>query len=53
MVQQRYQAGMISYLEVVVAQNLRLAAAQSIVQLQQKQMQNSAQLIAALGAGWG
>lgn len=52
-VQQRYQAGMISYLEVVVAQNLRLAAAQSIVQLQQKQMQNSAQLIAALGAGWG
>ncbi|TCM67029.1 NodT family efflux transporter outer membrane factor (OMF) lipoprotein [Acinetobacter calcoaceticus] len=48
-VTRRYQAGMISYLEVVVAQNQRLEAEQNTVQRQQRQMQNSVQLIAALG----
>lgn len=51
-VTQRYNAGLISYLEVVTAQNLRLQAEQDRLKLQQRQMINSMQLIAALGTGW-
>jgi NodT family efflux transporter outer membrane factor (OMF) lipoprotein len=45
----RYSAGLVSYLEVVTAQNLRLQAEQTTLQLQLSQMNNTAQLIAALG----
>ena len=40
-----------SYLEVVTAQNLRLQAQQTTLQLQQLQLNNAAQLVAALGGG--
>ncbi len=45
----RYNAGLVSYLEVISAQNLRLQAEQATLQLQQSQLNNTAQLIAALG----
>ena len=45
----RYKAGLVSYLEVISAQNLRLQAEQTILQLQQSQLNNTAQLVAALG----
>lgn len=48
-VTRRYRAGLVSYLEVVTAQNLRLQAEQSTLQLKQLQLKNTAQLIAALG----
>lgn len=51
-VMNRYKAGIISYLEVVTAQNLRLEADQAYVELQQLQMQNTMQLVAALGTSW-
>ena len=38
---------------LVTAQNLRLQAEQDRLELQQRQMINSMQLIAALGTGWG
>lgn len=47
----RYNAGLVSYLEVVTAQNLRLQAEQTTLQLQQLQLNNVAQLVAALGGG--
>lgn len=52
-VTQRYNSGLVSYLEVVTAQNLRLQAEQDRLELQQRQMINSMQLIATLGTGWG
>lgn len=48
-VMRRYNAGLVSYLEVVTAQNLRLQAEQSALELQQIQLKNTAQLITALG----
>jgi len=45
----RYNAGLVSYLEVVTAQNLRLQAEQSTLELQQMQLKNTAQLMTALG----
>ncbi|AOA58463.1 efflux transporter outer membrane subunit [Acinetobacter larvae] len=51
-VTRRYQAGLVSYLEVVTAQNLRLNNEQQSLQLQQQQMHNTVQLLAALGTGW-
>lgn len=48
-VMRRYNAGLVSYLEVVTAQNLRLQAEQSTLELQQIQLKNTAQLITALG----
>jgi len=48
-VTRRYQAGMVSYLEVVTAQNLRLQAEQATLELKQRQLNNTAQLIAASG----
>jgi outer membrane protein TolC len=46
---QRYQAGLVSYLEVATAQNLRLSAEERLLELQQLYLKNSAQLVAALG----
>jgi NodT family efflux transporter outer membrane factor (OMF) lipoprotein len=46
---QRYQAGLVSYLEVATAQNLRLSAEERLLELQQLHLKNSAQLVAALG----
>ncbi|WOE31513.1 MULTISPECIES: efflux transporter outer membrane subunit [unclassified Acinetobacter] len=46
---QRYQAGLVTYLEVVTAQNLRLQVEQDQLQLKLSQLKNTAQLIAALG----
>ena len=48
-VTRRYHAGLVSYLEVVTAQNLTLQAEQATLQLKQLQLKNTAQLIAALG----
>ncbi|MCX5466891.1 efflux transporter outer membrane subunit [Acinetobacter nematophilus] len=48
-VTRRYQAGLVSYLEVVTAQNLRLQTEQANLTLKQRQLNNTAQLIAALG----
>ena len=48
-VMRRYNAGLVSYLEVVTAQNLRLQAEQSTLELQQMQLKNTAQLMTALG----
>ena len=48
-VMRRYNAGLVSYLEVVTAQNLRLQAEQSTLELQQIQLKNTAQLMTALG----
>lgn len=47
----RYQAGLVSYLEVATAQNLRLSAEERLLELQQLHLKNSAQLVAALGGG--
>lgn len=46
---QRYQAGLVNYLEVATAQNVRLAAQERLLELQQLHLQNSARLMAALG----
>ena len=48
----RYNAGLVSYLEVVSAQNLRLQAEQAALELKQLQLKNTAQLIAALGGNY-
>ena len=48
---QRYKAGLVSYLEVATAQNLRLGAEERLLELQQSHIKNSAQLVAALGGG--
>ena len=48
-VMRRYNAGLVSYLEVVTAQNLRLQAEQSTLELQQMQLKNTAQLMTAMG----
>lgn len=49
---QRYQAGMVTYLEVVIAQNVRLQANQVLLEAQNQEVKNSMQLIAALGTNW-
>lgn len=51
-VTRRYSAGLVSYLEVVSAQNLRLQAEQAALELKQLQLKNTAQLIAALGGNY-
>lgn len=51
-VTRRYNAGLVSYLEVVSAQNLRLQAEQAALELKQLQLKNTAQLIAALGGNY-
>ena len=51
-VTRRYNAGLVSYLEVVSAQNLRLQAEQAALEFKQLQLKNTAQLIAALGGDY-
>ncbi len=51
-VQNRYQAGQVSYTEVVVAQASALNARRSLVQLQSSRQAAAIALIQALGGGW-
>ena len=48
----RYQAGLVSYLEVVDSQRTALQAERAWTQLQAEQMRTSVLLIKALGGGW-
>ncbi len=50
--EKRYQAGLVSYLEVIVIQRTALQAERSITQLQGQQFTTSVLLIKALGGGW-
>jgi NodT family efflux transporter outer membrane factor (OMF) lipoprotein len=49
---QRYQLGVDSYLNVIVAQTTLLSSQQTAVNIQVQQMTSSIQLILALGGGW-
>ena len=51
--QYRYKAGIVTYLEVVVAENAALAARLSAADIQVRRMIASVQLVKALGGGWG
>ncbi len=48
----RYKAGIVTYLEVVVAENAALAARLSAADIQVRRMIASVQLVKALGGGW-
>jgi NodT family efflux transporter outer membrane factor (OMF) lipoprotein len=50
--QYRYKAGIVTYLEVVVAENAALAARLSAADIQVRRMIASVQLVKALGGGW-
>ena len=50
--QQRYQAGIDPYLNVITAQTTLLTNQQTAVNLRRDQMTSSVQLIEALGGGW-
>jgi len=50
--QQRYQAGIDPYLNVITAQTTLLTNQQAAVNLRRDQMTSSVQLIEALGGGW-
>jgi len=52
LVTNRYRAGMVSYLEVAVAQNTTLSARRTLLDLEGSRLQASVQLMAALGGGW-
>lgn len=49
----RYSAGIVTYLEVVSAENAALAARLSAADIQVRRMIASVQLVKALGGGWG
>jgi NodT family efflux transporter outer membrane factor (OMF) lipoprotein len=51
--QYRYKAGIVTYLEVVVAENAALAARLTAADIQVRRMIASVQLVKALGGGWG
>jgi NodT family efflux transporter outer membrane factor (OMF) lipoprotein len=51
--QYRYKAGIVTYLEVVAAENAALAARLSAADIQVRRMIASVQLVKALGGGWG
>lgn len=51
-VSNRYQAGLVNYLEMANAQNLTLNARMQQLNTDASQLQGSVQLIAALGGGW-
>jgi outer membrane protein, multidrug efflux system len=51
--QYRYKAGIVTYLEVVVAENAALAARLSAADIQVRRMIAAVQLVKALGGGWG
>ena len=48
----KYKGGVITYLDVVVAQSAALALEQTVVQLNAQRLAASVSLIKALGAGW-
>jgi len=48
----RYKAGTVSYLDVIVEQNILLSNQRSAVQVLGRQMVATATLIGALGGGW-
>jgi NodT family efflux transporter outer membrane factor (OMF) lipoprotein len=48
----RYQAGLVGFLEVVVAQNLTLESQRTALDVTAERLVASARLIAALGGGW-
>ena len=52
LVTNRYRAGMVSFLEVAVAQNTTLSARRSLLDLEGSRLDASVQLMAALGGGW-
>ena len=49
----RYTSGLVSYFDVIQAQNLALAAQQQTVQLAGNRMAATVRLIKAIGGGWG
>lgn len=49
----QYQAGTVSYLNVIVAQTTALAAERSLLDVQNRRLQASVALTKALGGGWG
>lgn len=52
LVTNRYRAGMVSFLEVAVAQNTTLSARRTLLDLEGSRLDASVQLMAALGGGW-
>jgi NodT family efflux transporter outer membrane factor (OMF) lipoprotein len=48
----QYQAGNVSYLDVIIAQTVALSNRQTAVQLHSDRMSASVQLVKALGGGW-
>ena len=48
----RYKGGIITYLEVITAQSIALSNERAEVDLMQRRMEASVQLIRALGGGW-
>jgi multidrug efflux system outer membrane protein len=48
----KYKGGVITYLDVVIAQSAALALEQTVVQLAEQRLAASVSLIKALGAGW-
>jgi outer membrane protein TolC len=48
----KYKAGVITYLEVAIAQSSALAHEETVVQLSAQRLSASVSLIKALGAGW-
>ncbi len=48
----RYQGGITSYLEVVIAQTAALSSQRSLVELQTRRMTTSVTLVKAVGGGW-
>jgi outer membrane protein TolC len=48
----KYKGGVITYLDVVIAQSASLALEQTVVQLSAQRLAASVSLIKALGAGW-
>jgi len=49
----RYKAGLVTYLDVVTEQTQALSVEQAAVQLQGERLTATVNLIKALGAGWG
>lgn len=48
----RYKSGLVSYLNVISAQNAVLTSSASVLQIQLRQMSASVGLVMALGGGW-
>jgi outer membrane protein TolC len=48
----RYKGGLVTYLEVITAQSIALSNERTEVDLMQRRMDASVQLVRALGGGW-